>query len=274
MLRIQMIDESKPWWLMILTVACPTLPLCLSLSFTEKCRFNFWSSCRRNVTLLIDLHTLQRRLVYIHTHTQTYLHRPGYSLFHADVHLHTHTHTHTHHLPVLWNRRAQVQTNIQATLSLSLSPTVESGFCPTHTHTHTHTLFLSAERLKCHMAGWLESERPAEKEGEVMKGWTGETILLPVLCVGTVADSSVRGPQCRLLCQLLCESGSTPAHFFPLTTVSVCISLARFPSALQSFYLSTSHSIRPSHLHSWKWVIHPHLPPNVTIKLESVYFWC
>lgn len=43
----------------------------------------------------------------------------------------------------------------------------------------------------------------------VMKGWAGENTLQPLLCAGTVADSSIQGPQCCLLYWLFCKSGST-----------------------------------------------------------------
>ena len=92
--------------------------------------------------------------LHAHTHTHThrlmYLHQPGYSLFHADIHLRTHTHT--HNLPVSWNRRVQVQTNIQATLSsLSLNSGIRFlSLSHTHTHTHTHTLSLCWEAEMSH----------------------------------------------------------------------------------------------------------------------------
>lgn len=43
----------------------------------------------------------------------------------------------------------------------------------------------------------------------LMKGWAGATILQPSLCAGAAAVSSMQGPRHCLLCQLLCESGST-----------------------------------------------------------------
>lgn len=132
-------------------------------------------------------------------HTQTHMHWPGYSLLHADIRIRIHK-----MLSVLWNRHTQVQTDIQAVLSL---PLIELGFSPTY----KHTLSLSAERLKYHMAGWIGQWEARWEERGVVKGWAGETSLQLLLCAGTVADitGSSMLPSVPLS---LCESG--PEHYF------------------------------------------------------------
>lgn len=166
-------------------------------------------------------------------------------------------------------------------LSLSLSPLDGIGFLSCR-----HCL--SAEALKCHMARWLDSERPAGRRERRWDDGLVKPVCKPLLCAGRVADSSVRGPQCCLLCQLLWESGSTPQHFFPhnnlclhrsntaLTSLLLLTPCSHFPQIVFIFSYSVSifHSICPSHLHtelSREWIPHPCPPPNVTLKLT--YLW-
>lgn len=65
------------------------------------------------------------------------------------------------------------------------------------------------------MVGWLDSERPAGRTERWWKDGPVKPRKPLLMCEGTVAGSSVCVPQCCLLCQTLCESGSTPEHFFP-----------------------------------------------------------
>ena len=88
----------------------------------------------------------------LHTHAHTDVPAPTWILSvscrRASAHTHTHTQTicRSYETGVLRCRLIYKPLS----LSLSLSPTVESGFCPTHTHTHTHTHTLSFSLLR----GW------------------------------------------------------------------------------------------------------------------------
>lgn len=131
-----------------------------------------------------------------------------------------------------------------------LSPLTESSFSPIDTHSllrDWNVIWLA----ECAVRGPLGGERGA------MKGWVGETILQPLLRAETVtvlySDRSVQSPQCCLLSQLLCETGSTPAHFpsqqslspplMPCAHCSQTVSsfLTLFPSFILSAELIFTH---------------------------------
>lgn len=117
------------------------------------------------------------------------------------------------------------------------------------------------------MAGWLDSERPAERGGR----WWKDGLVDPVCslyCVQAQWQTALYGgPQCCLLCQSLwiwvtfsphnnlCLHQSNIALTTPPCPLIAC---SHFPSFY--LFLAIFHSICPSHLHtelSWEFILHP-----------------
>lgn len=99
-------------------------------------------------------------------------------------------------------------------------------------------------RFPSHMHILSPSTETEVSYGRVIGHWEArwekrkadETSLQPSLCTGKVADSSIWGPSCCLLCQHLCESGSAPEHFFPPHKKSLSTSVWHVLSVSSDFF--------------------------------------
>lgn len=133
---------------------------------------------------------------------------------------HTFPHTHTHTQVCQSNETGMLrcrQIYKPFSLSLSLSPLDGIGFLSCR-----HCL--SAEALKCHMARWLDSERPA---GRRERRWD-DGLVKPVCslyCVQAEWQTALCGVLNAAYCASFSENLGQLHNTFSLTTISVYIGL-------------------------------------------------
>ncbi len=203
----------KTDWIPPSTQTCsPSPSLCL---IHKKYCFNTWRLNWKNVTLPYDIQAYATVSVHLlaQAHTQTYLHWPGFSLFHADMLSHTHTHTHTHTLCQSHEAGMLRCRQIYKPLSHFL-PLMELRF------SYIDTLYLlwESEMLYDLLNGQWEARR--EERGDERMGWSNLSATIIV---------------CRHSGRQLCAGSSmqsiVPASYlgqiqksFSLTTISVYIS--------------------------------------------------
>lgn len=168
------------------------------------------------------------------------------------------------------NRHIQVQTYTSPSLSLCVV-LMESSFSP------TYTCCLSAERLKCHIAGWLDSDRPAGRKEMRWKDGLAKPVcsryfmqaqekaaLYGVLNAAHFVNVFVNLGQLQtILCLQQLNIALTYLLIWSAALTFLRLSVSSFCSHL-SFYLSISLTSWTL----WERLLHP-LPNVTTLKLSS-----